>query len=103
MRLRLKTNRAVLTVLILGFLVAGIAVTDALHDLIEVTQEDIATSLGSYYILVVAGLVVFAVWLGGEPFGRIRLGPFDCRPEYRYFTWFPRCCSPRAWGIGLVF
>lgn len=104
-RLRLKTNPVVFSVsvlVILVFLVAGIAATDALHRFFETVQGGIAASLDWYYILVVGGFLVFVVWLGAGRFGRIRLGPPDSRPRYRYFTWFAMLFTS-GMGIGLVF
>ncbi|WP_406693244.1 BCCT family transporter [Saccharopolyspora sp. ID03-671] len=48
------------------------------------------------------GVLVFAVWLGASRFGRVRLGPPDSRPEYRYLTWFAMLFTA-GMGIGLVF
>lgn len=105
MRLRLETNPVVFGVsvlVILVFLTAGIAATDTLHRFFEAVQEGIAASLGWYYTLVVGGFLVFVVWLGSSRFGRIRLGPSDSQPEYRYLTWFAMLfCA--GMGIGLVF
>lgn len=105
MRLRLKTNPVVFAVsflVILVFLIAGITATDAVHGFFETVQERIATSLDWYYILVVGGFLVFVVWLGASRFGRIRLGPPDSRPRYRYLTWFAMLFTV-GMGIGLVF
>lgn len=105
MRLRLKTNPIVFTVsilVIIAFLVAGITATGALHRFFETVQEGIAASLGWYYVLVVGGFLVFVVWLGSSRFGRIRLGPPDSRPQYRYLTWFAMLFTA-GMGIGLVF
>ncbi|MCI2417652.1 BCCT family transporter [Saccharopolyspora sp. K220] len=105
MRLRLKTKPVVFAVsilVILVFLIAGIAATDALHRFFEAVQESIAASLDWYYILVVGGFLVFVVWLGASRFSRIRLGPPDSRPQYRYLTWFAMLFTA-GMGIGLVF
>ncbi|MFF8286505.1 BCCT family transporter [Streptomyces albus] len=105
MRSRLKTIPVVFvvsTVLILAFLVAGVAATDALHGFFDAAQEGIAAYLDWYYLLVVGGCLVFVVWLGASRFGRIRLGPPDSRPDYRYLTWFAMLFTA-GMGIGLVF
>lgn len=105
MRLRLKTNPVVFSVsvlVILVFLVVGIVATDAVHRFFEAVQGGIAASLDWYYILIVGGFLVFVVWLGCSRFGRIRLGPPDSRPRYRYLTWFSMLFTA-GMGIGLVF
>lgn len=65
-------------------------------------QENIAAYLGWYYLVVVGGFLVFVSWLGAGRFGRIRLGPPDSRPRYRYLTWFAMLFTA-GMGIGLVF
>ncbi|MGW2340395.1 BCCT family transporter [Streptomyces sp. NPDC001661] len=105
MRVRLETNPVVFTVsvvVIIAFLTAGIVATDALHGFFETVQEGIAESLDWYYILVVGCFLVFVIWLGASRFGRIRLGPPDSRPKYRYLTWFAMLFTA-GMGIGLVF
>jgi hypothetical protein len=105
MRFRLQTNPVVFgvsVVVILAFLIAGIVATDAMGRLFDSLQSGIAGTLGWYYILVVTGFLVFVVWLGASRFGRIRLGPPDSKPEYRYLTWFAMLFAA-GMGIGLVF
>ncbi|GAA2093855.1 choline BCCT transporter BetT [Streptomyces albiaxialis] len=105
MRFRPKTNPVVFTastVLILVFLIAGVAATDALHGFFDAAQDGIAATLDWYYLLVVGGFLVFVVWLGASRFGRIRLGPPVSRPDYRYLTWFAMLFTA-GMGIGLLF
>jgi choline/glycine/proline betaine transport protein len=105
MRWRLETNPVVFGVsvlVILMFLVAGIAATDTVGDVFNRLQTGIAGTFGWYYIIVVTGFLVFVVWLGGSRFGRLRLGPPDSRPDYRYLTWFAMLFTA-GMGIGLVF
>jgi choline/glycine/proline betaine transport protein len=87
---------------ILMFLVAGITATDTVGVAFDALQTGIAGTLGWYYILVVTGFLVFVIWLGSSRFGRLRLGPPDSRPEYRYLTWFAMLFTA-GMGIGLVF
>ncbi|QSB13695.1 BCCT family transporter [Natronosporangium hydrolyticum] len=105
MRLRLQTNPVVFgtsVLVIVVFLIAGIAATDTMGRVFDSVQSGIANTLGWYYILVVTGFLVFVIWLGTSRFGRIRLGPPDSRPEYRYLTWFAMLFTA-GMGIGLVF
>ena len=89
-------------VVIFAFLALGAAAPGAVGAAFSQLQETIADNLGWYYILVVAGLLVFLVWIGASRFGRIRLGPPDSRPDYGYLTWFAMLFTA-GMGIGLVF
>jgi choline/glycine/proline betaine transport protein len=105
MRWRLKTNPVVFGVsvlVILMFLVAGVTATETMGAVFDRLQTGVAGTLGWYYILVVTGFLVFVIWLGASRFGRLRLGPPDSRPEYRYLTWFAMLFTA-GMGIGLVF
>jgi choline/glycine/proline betaine transport protein len=102
---RLQTNPVVFGVsvlVIVAFLIAGIAAAETMGRVFDAMQTGIANTLGWYYILVVTGFLVFVIWLGGSRFGRIRLGPQDSRPEYSYLTWFAMLFTA-GMGIGLVF
>ena len=104
-RFRLETNPAVFTtsvVVILLFLVVGVAATEQLGRVFEALQGGIASTLDWYYILTVSAFLVFVVWLGASRFGRKRLGGDDERPRYRYVTWFALLFTA-GMGIGLVF
>ncbi|MFP5315423.1 MAG: BCCT family transporter [Actinomycetes bacterium] len=57
---------------------------------------------GPYYLLAVAGFVVFAVWMGVSRFGDIKLGKDDGEPEFKLLSWFAMLFAA-GMGIGLVF
>ncbi len=102
---RLETNPVVFGVsvlVIVVFLLTGVIATDAVGRVVETLQAGIAEYLGWYYVLAVAGFLVFVVWLGASRFGRIRLGEQHGAPEYRYLTWFAMLFTA-GMGIGLVF
>ncbi|SDO27148.1 glycine betaine uptake BCCT transporter [Alkalicoccus daliensis] len=62
----------------------------------------IADTLGWYYLLVVTGFVLVCGFIVVSPFGKIKLGKPDDKPEYTYLTWFAMLFSA-GMGIGLVF
>ncbi|TVP75625.1 MAG: BCCT family transporter, partial [Nitriliruptor sp.] len=89
--MRLETNPSVFipsVVVILLFLLVGVAATEQLGRVFETVQDAIASTLDWYYILTVTAFLAFVVWLGASRFGRMRLGGDDERPRYRYLTWF---------------
>ena len=66
------------------------------------TQAWISESVGWFYVLAVAGFIVFVVAVGLSGFGRIRLGPDHSEPDYTYTSWFAMLFSA-GMGIGLMF
>jgi choline/glycine/proline betaine transport protein len=76
--------------------------TDAAGDAFGVLFEFATTTAAWYYILIVTGFLIFAIYLGFSRFGRIRLGGDDSRPDYSNFAWFAMLFGA-GMGIGLVF
>lgn len=66
------------------------------------TQSWISESAGWFYIMAVAGFLVFTIALGISSFGRIKLGPDHSQPDYSYLSWFAMLFSA-GMGIGLMF
>jgi choline/glycine/proline betaine transport protein len=65
-------------------------------------QSDVINAFGWYYVLLVAGFVAFALWVGVGRWGDITLGQDDDVPQYRLGTWFSMLFAA-GMGIGLVF
>ncbi|WP_026688839.1 glycine betaine uptake BCCT transporter [Alteribacter aurantiacus] len=65
-------------------------------------QAFITETLGWYYLLVVSIFVLICLFLIASPYGRIKLGKPDDKPDYNYPTWFAMLYSA-GMGIGLVF
>jgi glycine betaine transporter len=68
----------------------------------EQVRNFISNDLGWYYLLLVAGIVFFCLFLIISPVGRIRLGDPDSKPEYSKLSWIAMLFSA-GMGIGLVF
>ncbi len=64
--------------------------------------EGIIASFGWFYLWVTLGFLVFSLYLAFGPYGKIRLGHDEDRPEYTNLTWFAMLFSA-GMGIGLVF
>ncbi|NED98065.1 BCCT family transporter [Phytoactinopolyspora alkaliphila] len=69
---------------------------------LDVIQENVVGGFGWYYVLIVAGFVVFAIWMGASRFGDIKLGKDDDQPEFSLMAWFAMLFAA-GMGIGLVF
>ncbi|MFO8004618.1 BCCT family transporter [Thioalkalivibrio sp.] len=65
-------------------------------------QGWITESAGWFYVLAVAGFIVFVLSLALSGLGRIRLGPDHSEPDYTYTSWFAMLFSA-GMGIGLMF
>lgn len=70
--------------------------------LFSAVQSWVSDSAGWFYVLAVAGFIVFVVSLAVSDFGRIRLGPDHSEPDYSYTSWFAMLFSA-GMGIGLMF
>ncbi|NKY06172.1 BCCT family transporter, partial [Cellulomonas hominis] len=85
-------------------LVAGltIAFPETAGEVIGRIQTDVVSAFGWYYVLLVAGFVAFALWVGLGRWGDITLGQDDDVPQYRLTTWFAMLFAT-GMGIGMVF
>ena len=88
--------------LIVAFVVFAVVAPGKASDGITAVQTGIIGTLGWYYVLLIAGFVLFALWMGFSRFGDIRLGPDDEEAEFKLGSWFAMLFSA-GMGIGLVF
>ncbi|MCD8509163.1 MAG: BCCT family transporter [Bacillus sp. (in: Bacteria)] len=59
-------------------------------------------NFGWFYMLATAFFIAFVLFLAISPFGRLRLGKPDERPEYKFYTWLGMLFSAGI-GVGFVF
>jgi len=90
---------AVLTV---AFVLFAMLATETAGTLFSATQGWITESAGWFYVLAVAGFLVFVISLALSGYGRIKLGSDHSEPEYSYWSWFAMLFSA-GMGIGLMF
>jgi choline/glycine/proline betaine transport protein len=76
--------------------------TETAEPLFNGIQGWIIESAGWFYILAVAGFLVFVVVLALSGLGRIKLGREHSEPDYSYGSWFAMLFSA-GMGIGLMF
>lgn len=88
-------------ILVLAVLV-GIFAPDALENMTSNAQSFISTRFGWYYLIVVSLFVLVCLYIIVSPYGKIKLGKPDDKPEYNMATWFAMLFSA-GMGIGLVF
>ena len=87
---------------VIAFCLFGGLYTATASEAFSSAQQFISRSFGWYYALIVTAFVAFAFWLMISPYGRLRLGPPDSRPEFGYPAWFAMLFSA-GMGTGLVF
>lgn len=66
------------------------------------TQDYVADKIGWFFILLVNGLFLFALYLGFGKYAKIRIGGKDTKPEFSRMGWFAMLFSA-GMGIGLLF
>lgn len=88
----------ILAVLIL----TGVFVPKTLEFVTDRAQAFISTAFGWYYLIVVTLFLLVCIVFIVSPYGKVRLGKDDDRPEYSYPTWFAFLFSAGL-GVGLLF
>jgi choline/glycine/proline betaine transport protein len=88
--------------LVLAFVVVALVAPAATEAAFATVQDAIVRDFGWYYVIVAAGFVLFAVWIGFSRFGDIVLGKDDERPEFSTMSWLSLLFAA-GMGIGLVF
>ncbi|KAA0679742.1 BCCT family transporter [Roseomonas genomospecies 6] len=88
--------------LILLFVVLAATFTESFGARVSALQATIVGNFGWFYILTVAGFLLFSLWLFFSPYGSIKLGKDGEEPEFSYPSWFAMLFSA-GMGIGLLF
>jgi choline/glycine/proline betaine transport protein len=65
-------------------------------------QSSIVENGGWFYVLTVAFILFFVIYLAFSRYGTIRLGPDHSTPDYSLFSWFSMLFAA-GMGIGLMF
>jgi glycine betaine transporter len=74
-------------VVIGAFAAWGIVAPEHLSSVLGDVLTWILATFGWFYVLVAFIVLALSVFLMVHPWGKIRLGPDDSRPEFRTFTW----------------
>ena len=100
-----KKDRTVLivsAVIVAAFVIFGAVAPGALKNVSDVLFSVFTVDFGWLYLLVVFGMVIFAIGIGLSKYGQIKLGHDDEKPEFSNFKWFAQLFGG-GMGIGLVF
>ncbi|MBG9785648.1 BCCT family transporter [Shouchella lehensis] len=88
--------------ILIVFVAIGILFPSQLEAVTATVRQFIATFFGWYYLIVVTIFLLVCLFFIVSPFGRLRLGKEEDRPEYSYLTWFAFLFSAGL-GVGLLF
>lgn len=88
--------------MIVASLVAGTLYTDASSTRLAQVREWLTPFLEWYYVLLVAFLLFFMVWLGTGRYKNVRLGADDEVPEFTFFSWVSMLFAAGT-GVGILF
>ncbi|ROQ40669.1 choline/glycine/proline betaine transport protein [Frondihabitans sp. PhB188] len=89
-------------VLVLAFVAFTLAAPATAEGVFAAVQTAIVRDFSWYYVLIAAGFVGFAIWMGFSRYGDIVLGRDTDKPEFSTASWFSLLFAA-GMGIGLVF
>lgn len=90
-------------IFVIALLVIGtLSAPEKAGELFDSTLTGITKHFGWFYMLAVALFLMFIVGVGVSKWGRIKLGPDHCEPEYSFISWFAMLFSA-GYGIALLF
>lgn len=88
--------------LVLAFGIWGLVAPDSMSSASVGMVNFVLDSVGWLYLTLCTGFVLLAAALALGPYGRIRLGPDDSRPEFSTTSWLAMLFAG-GMGAGLVF
>ncbi len=88
--------------IIIALLLFTAAMPEQAQNLFNVIQASIIDNGSWFYVLTVAFIFFFAIFLGLSRYGEIRLGPDHATPDYSLVTWLSMLFAA-GMGIGLMF
>lgn len=97
-----RTVLYVSATIVLLFVVFGMFLPDQMSKVVNAVFAFLTTDFGWLYLLAVVIFIVVAFGIAVSPYGRIKLGKDDDRPEFTNFQWFAMLFGG-GMGIGLVF
>jgi glycine betaine transporter len=88
--------------IIFAFVLWGVIAPESLNDVMGEVLGWIIANFGWGFILIAAGALAFCVFLVIHPWGRIRLGPDDSKPDFSTVSWIAMMFAAGL-GAGLLF
>ncbi len=103
--LSLKINKSVFypaILVIFSILIGTLFAPEIASNAFNTMQGAITINGGWFYILTVAIILGFVIYLGMSRFGSVKLGPDHSTPDYKLSTWISMLFAA-GMGIGLMF
>ncbi len=88
--------------IIIALLLFAAALPNQAQSLFTIAQSSIIDNGSWFYVLTVAFIFFFVIFLGFSRYGDIRLGPDHATPDYSMLTWLSMLFAA-GMGIGLMF
>jgi glycine betaine transporter len=85
-----------------AFVLWGVLWTDSLASVMSSVLDWVIRNFGWAFVLIALGALIFCIVVAVSPYGRIRLGPDDSRPEFRTVSWVAMMFAAGL-GLGLMF
>ena len=89
-------------VLIAGFVGWGLSAPESLGSVMSTTLNWVIKNFGWGFVLMAFGALALSIFLVIHPWGSIRLGPDDSRPQFGTFSWVSMMFAAGL-GAGLLF
>ncbi|HHQ69458.1 MAG TPA: BCCT family transporter, partial [Halothiobacillaceae bacterium] len=89
-------------VLILGTVIIAAIHTNTLGEAVGGLRSFLSPFLEWYYVILVAFLLFFMIWLGNGRYKNVRLGGDHDRPEFTFFSWVAMLFAAGT-GVGILF
>ena len=88
--------------IIIALLLYTVALPKQAQSIFNLIQASIVDNGSWFYVLTVAFIFFFVIFLGFSRYGEIRLGPDHAKPDYSLLTWLSMLFAA-GMGIGLMF
>jgi glycine betaine transporter len=85
-----------------AFVLWGVLGTESLGSVMSSVLDWVIRNFGWAFVLIAVGALLFCIFMAASPYGRIRLGPDDSRPEFSTVSWVAMMFAAGL-GLGLLF
>ncbi len=86
----------------IGLIIFSSILPDRAAAMFQIANDWIILDAGWFYMLAVGVFVIFLFGVAISPLGKVKLGPDDSEPDYKFSTWVAMLFSA-GMGIGIVF
>ena len=76
------------SITIVVFVAGSLVFQEAATEVFKNTREWLTTNLDWFFLIAANLTLLFCLYVGCSPLGKVRLGGADAKPEYSNATWF---------------